>query len=1026
VKNATSTKCLLLVILLISIPTISIISSFVQVQIENGTRYEECTAVIVTGTAAKDGRAILMKNRDTSDTMNKPVYYPPKDGKYGYIMVNHVWMGINEKGLAVMNTLVSALGFGGSGLDNGALNRWIIENCETVEEVCFELNNTNGPIGPGKRQGGTCIGVIDRFGNGAFIEVSGVGAYARFIVNGFDSQANHPRYYPGYASGPSGRDQYALDIMNAIYAEKGYISWEDVAQNVSRYVRNKEKGTSSFSISGEISNTITQAAMVAVSGDPRYDGKLNCMWGEYGNPPMIGLFVPSIPHAGQPPPILNNFWNYVWQKRTYAQDSYGYYVPSKVREIQDSTFFAEDYTFLKYNVLTSTIPNNLSDSELKNRLQEYVNDSVEAATQIYIAEPEVLTHTITHEETTYQIKTVSNSTISNFTFSANPDIQVKFNVTGEPSTSGFCYVTIPTELSYGSFKITVGNKQYTVSEPIHNDHDNILNFTYTNPNQVTITANVDPTGFYRDYNTFIESFKNLATTYPSLVSYETIGKTVQNKDIIMFKIGNPSGGRILIDGAMHAAENLGSELLYFYAKWLLTSNDPLAERILTRTYTLLIPALNVDKYGNARKNANGVDLNRNFATNWQYGGSSDPSSEYYRGPAPLSEPESQTLVQTFQTWKPAFYINLHRGGSILYGSKYCNSTYYPILHSKMVQLANERQAASYSFQTLYGAGYAMSDAAKAGITSFLLEIVDWQEITLQQIETELLPKFIPVIAVLSQECESKTLLEDDFESANFNSWSGLTTTSGAYATISNRKTYVGSYSAKFETEAIDSGTGRACVYKNIGETPIVYARGYFYIEEGLPLIDDDDRFTFIQFLNSNGAIMAGLQIRHVQGEDRFTLYAYNNIRTTTAIYPEPKTWYCLELYIKIHPTEGAVKAYINGIEQISYTNINTTSLGNAAIIRFGLANNINIQQKVTVYLDSAVISTTYNGPRPFPRWDINQDGIVDMYDLSIVCISFGSTPQSSNWNPVADINSDERVDMRDLCIVAMHYEEHYT
>ncbi|MGQ9640626.1 MAG: carcinine hydrolase/isopenicillin-N N-acyltransferase family protein [Candidatus Bathycorpusculaceae bacterium] len=489
-KSATL-KPLICVLIIASI-TISLLTNFnIQTSIKNVDSFEECTAVIVTGTAAKDGKAILMKNRDTSDTMNKPIYYPPKDGKHGYIMVNTYWMGINEKGLAVMNTLVSALGFGGSGLDNGALNRWIIEHCETVEEVCFELNNTDGPIGPGKRQGGTCVGVIDRFGNGSFIEISGVGAYARFIVNGYDSQANHPRYYPGYASGPSGRDQYALDIMNAIYAEKGYISWEDVAQNVSRYVRNKEKGTSSFSISGEISNTITQAAMVAVSGDPRYDGKLNCMWGEYGNPPMVGLFVPSIPFAGQPPTILNSFYNYVWQKRTYAQDSSGYYIPLKVREIQGYTFFAEDCTFLKYDLLMSAISENLTDSKLKTLLQEYINDSVHVSTQIYIAEPEVLTHTITCEEKTYQIKTVSNSTVTDFQFSKNPYFNVSFNVEGEPESLGFCYITIPTVLVNGSISINVGDKGYLVEEPLQYESNIIINITYNHPNQIVI-ANLPP------------------------------------------------------------------------------------------------------------------------------------------------------------------------------------------------------------------------------------------------------------------------------------------------------------------------------------------------------------------------------------------------------------------------------------------------------------------------------------------------------------------------------------------------------
>ncbi|MDH7564234.1 MAG: M14 family zinc carboxypeptidase [Candidatus Bathyarchaeota archaeon] len=1023
-KFSNSNICMLLCVLLLTSTIIIILPDFLRTQFHND--FEECTAVIVTGTAAKDGRAILMKNRDTSDIMNKPVYYPPKDGKYGYVMVNTYWMGINEKGLAVMNTLVSALGFGGSGMDNGALNRWIIEHCETVEEVCFELNNTNGPIGPGKRQGGTCVGVIDRFGNGSFIEISGVGAYARFIVNGYDSQANHPRYYPGYASGPSGRDQYALDIMNAIYAEKGYISWEDVAQNVSRYVRNKEKGTSNFSISGEISNTITQAAMVAVSGDSRYDGKLNCMWGEYGNPPMVGLFVPSIAYAGQPPPILNSFWNYVWEKRSYAQDPSGYYIPSKVREIQTYTFFGEDYTFLKYDALTSSIPDNLADSELKTRLQNYVKDAVQTATHIYIAEPQVLTHTVTYEGNTYQIKTVSNSTISNFMFSANPNIAITFNLIGESGASGFCYLTIPTGIAYGSFRITVGDQQYTVSETAQNGYDSLLNFTYTGSNQVTITAYTEPSGFYRDYGTFITSFKSLAVTYPSLVTYETVGKTVQNKDIILFKIGNPSGGKILIDGAMHGAENLGSELLYYYARWLLTSSDPLATQILSNNYMLLIPALNVDKYGNARKNANGVDLNRNFATNWQYGGSSDPSSDYYRGTAPLSEPESQALVQAFQSWKPAFYINLHRGGSVLYGSTYCNSTYYSLLHSKIKTLANQRQVPYYSFQSIAGAGFAMSDAAKAGSTGFLLELVDWQEITLQQIETEILPKFIPIIAVLSQECSSKTVFEDGFESGNMGAWSGVTATSGTSAAASNLKSYQGSYSAKFETEAIASGTRRACIYRSISESSVVYARAYFYIDEGLPLNDAGDRFTLIQFLTAGESIIISLQVRRVSGEDRFAILALSNVATTTTVYPTQKKWFCLELFAKIHSTKGAVKAYINGAESISLVNMNTSSLGNIGIVRFGLANRINVQHNVVVYCDCACISAGYIGPRPFPRWDINQDGRIDLKDTTAVSIGYGLTPQKPNWNPSIDVNSDGAVDLMDTFIVAVHFGESYT
>ena len=449
--------------------------------------YEECVSVIVTGSAAKDGRTILMKNRDTSDTMNRPVYYPSQGpGTYAYVMVNSYWMGINERGLAVMNTAVGALGFGGSGMDNGALNRWIVKYCETVDEVCFELNNTDSPIGPGKRFGGTCVGVIDRFGNGAFIEVSGVEAYARFIVDGYDSQANHPRCYPGYASGPSGRDAYALEILSEVYSEKGVISWEDVIQNASRYVHHKELGGSCFSISGEMCRDITQAAMVAVSGDARYDGKLNLMWGEYGNPSMVGLFVPSMVHVGETPAILSHFWDEVWEKRSYAHGSCGsYYDPVKVREIQSYTFFAEDYTFAKYDELMCTIPDGLSDEELKTYLQSYVEDSVQVATMIYNEEAEVLHHAT---GTGFYITTVSNSSVSDFEFSKASDITISFDVVGPSDTSGFCYVTFPVALWSGGFRMIVGDEEYIVSDPFQNGYESLLNFTYAHSNNVTIST----------------------------------------------------------------------------------------------------------------------------------------------------------------------------------------------------------------------------------------------------------------------------------------------------------------------------------------------------------------------------------------------------------------------------------------------------------------------------------------------------------------------------------------------------------
>ena len=259
-------------------------------------------------------------------------------------------------------------------------------------------------------------------------------------------------------------------------------------------------------------------------------------------------------------------------------------------------------------------------------------------------------------------------------------------------------------------------------------------------------------GPYRDYDAFMTAFLSLAKDYPELVTYEAVGETVENRDIIMFKIGNPAGGRVLFDGAMHGEESIGGELLYFYAEWLLTSDDPLANSILARAYTLLIPALNVDEYNNARKNANGVDLNRNFATNWE-SGVSDPDSENYRGPAPLSEPESQTTINVFQTYSPHFYVNLHMWAGPYYaGSHYGDRTYYSLLVDKIDSLSRERGVTPYPYYGEFGgAGMAISDAARAGVTSFLIELTE-RIVSLSEIETVILPTFIPIATVLTQEC----------------------------------------------------------------------------------------------------------------------------------------------------------------------------------------------------------------------------------------------------------------------------------
>jgi len=55
------------------------------------------------------------------------------------------------------------------------------------------------------------------------------------------------------------------------------------------------------------------------------------------------------------------------------------------------------------------------------------------------------------------------------------------------------------------------------------------------------------------------------------------------------------------------------------------------------------------------------------------------------------------------------------------------------------------------------------------------------------------------------------------------------------------------------------------------------------------------------------------------------------------------------------------------------------------------------------------------------KGDINADGIVNILDLAIIGVAYGSTPNEPRWNPNTDINDDDFIDIYDLAISARSY-----
>lgn len=117
-----------------------------------------------------------------------------------------------------------------------------------------------------------------------------------------------------------------------------------------------------------------------------------------------------------------------------------------------------------------------------------------------------------------------------------------------------------------------------------------------------------------------------------------LGKSVLENPIYGLQIGQ-GDFKILLWSQMHGNESTTTKALFDLFNFL-DSDSPIAKQWKSALTFLFIPMLNPDgaeKY--TRENANQIDLNRDFIN--------------------LSQPESQLLFDTFQTFKPDFCFNLH-------------------------------------------------------------------------------------------------------------------------------------------------------------------------------------------------------------------------------------------------------------------------------------------------------------------------------------------------------------------------------
>lgn len=193
-------------------------------------------------------------------------------------------------------------------------------------------------------------------------------------------------------------------------------------------------------------------------------------------------------------------------------------------------------------------------------------------------------------------------------------------------------------------------------------------------------------GGYQGSLQFESSWRELAASIGA--REQVVGRSVEGRDLWRFDLGSqdPKAPVIFLSALIHGIELIGSVALFDVVRRLKPTASARAADLLASARLVLMPMVNPDALAEnmsrlergypawRRTNAHGVDLNRNFpaaegASNlgsWHpFSGSRFRFSPHYRGPHPLSEPESQAVARVVEEVKPGLSLGFHSFGNML-------------------------------------------------------------------------------------------------------------------------------------------------------------------------------------------------------------------------------------------------------------------------------------------------------------------------------------------------------------------------
>jgi predicted deacylase len=134
---------------------------------------------------------------------------------------------------------------------------------------------------------------------------------------------------------------------------------------------------------------------------------------------------------------------------------------------------------------------------------------------------------------------------------------------------------------------------------------------------------------------------------PAVVSARVVGHSVAGRPLHAYRLGDPgSANRVVVMSTMHGDEPATRRILA-----ALRDGAPISGIDLW-----VVPVVNPDGLArHTRKNAHGVDLNRNYPYRW-----ADLDGRYESGPRAASEPETRALMAFFAEIRPRRVVSIHQ------------------------------------------------------------------------------------------------------------------------------------------------------------------------------------------------------------------------------------------------------------------------------------------------------------------------------------------------------------------------------